>query len=172
MRNPNDFQTLFVLAPRKESYMLLTLADFLAGLLRGVTLTGLALAVGGVAWGLGVLRAPGAAGLGQARRRCLTLVAAGSLALACGQGLLLLLGVYTLAMTLGRPPLAALVATTSFVAGVVRTLVALGLAATAVRLRAAPGASGWAVVSVLAGALLLCGAWLTHAGAAWKAVPC
>jgi len=59
-------------------------------------------------------------------------------------------------MTLGRPPLAALF-------GVVWTLVALVLAATAVRLRAAPVASGWVVVSVLAGALMLCGAWLTHA---------
>ena len=62
--------------------MLLTLADFLAGLLRGFTLTGLALAVGCVAWGLGVLRAPGAEGLVQARRRCLTLIAVGSVAVA------------------------------------------------------------------------------------------
>ena len=143
--------------------MLLTLADFLAGLLRGCTLTGLALAVGGVAWGLGVLWAPSAERLVQARRRCLTLVAVGAGVLACSQGLLLLLGVCILSLTLGRPPLADLFATTSFAAGVVRTLVALGLAATAVRLRAAPGAYGWAVVSVLAGALMLCGAWLTHA---------
>ena len=71
--------------------MLLTLADFLAGLLRGFTLTGLALAVGGVAWGLGVLGAPGAGGPVQASRRCLTLFAVGSVALAFGQGLLLLL---------------------------------------------------------------------------------
>jgi hypothetical protein len=45
--------------------VLLTLADFLAGLLRGCTL--MALAVGGVAWGLGVLRAPAAEGQVQAR---------------------------------------------------------------------------------------------------------
>src|SRR4029453_4720947 len=53
--------------------------------------------------------------------------------------------------------------TTYFTAGVVRTLVALTLAATAVRLRVAPVASAWAVVSVLAAAIVLCGAWLTHA---------
>ena len=143
--------------------MLLTLADFLAGLLRGFTLTGLALAVGGVAWGLGVLGAPGAEGPVQASRRCLTLVAVGSVALAFGQGLLLLLGAYVLSMTLGRNPLADLFTTTYFAAGVVRTLVALALAVTALRLRAAPVANGWAVVSVLAGAIVLCGAWLTHA---------
>ena len=129
----------------------------------GVTLTGLALAVGGVAWGLGVLQVPRADRLVQASRRCLTLVAVGAVVLACSQGLLLLLGVSVLSMTLGRPPLVDLFTTTSFVAGVVRTLVALGLVVTAVRLRAAPVAYGWAVVSVLAGALLLCGAWLTHA---------
>ncbi len=143
--------------------MLLTLADFLAGLLRGCTLTGLALAVGGVAWGLSVLQVPSADRLAEARRRCLTLVAAGAGVLACSQGLLLLLGVSVLSLTLGRPLLVDLFATTSFVAGVVRTLVALGLVVAAVRLRAAPVAYGWAVVSVLAGALLLCGAWLTHA---------
>ena len=112
--------------------MLLTLADFLAGLLRGFTLTGLALAVG-------------------------------SVALACSQGLLLGLGAYVLSMTLGRNPLADLFTTTYFAAGVGRTLLALGLAATAVRLRTAPVAHGWVVVSVLAGAIVLCGAWLTHA---------
>ena len=62
--------------------MLLTLADFLAGLLRGCTLTGLALAVGGGAGSLGVLRAPEAERPIQARRRCLTLIAVGSVAVA------------------------------------------------------------------------------------------
>lgn len=143
--------------------MLLTLADFLAGLLRGCTLMGLALAVGGVAWGIGVLRAPGTEGLVRASRRCLTLVAAGAVVLAFSQGLLLLLGAYVLSMTLGRNTLADLFTTTYFVAGALRTLVALALAATAIRLRTAPVANAWAVVSVLAGAIVLCGAWLTHA---------
>jgi copper resistance protein D len=148
---------------RKESYVLLTLADFLAGLLRGCTLMGLALAVGGVAWGLGVLRAPAAEGQVQARRRCLTLIAAGSVALAASQVLLLLLGAYVLAMTLGRNPLPKLFTTTYFAAGVIRTLVALALGATAVRPRTAPVANGWAVIGVLAGAIMLGGTWLTHA---------
>src|SRR5262245_51984620 len=120
-------------------------------------LTGLALAVGGVAWGLGVLRAPGAADLAPARRRCLSLIAVGAGTLAVGQGLLLLLSVYVLSVTLERPPLSALFATTAFAAGGGRTLVALGLAATALRLRAAPIAHGWAVVSGLTGALVVCG---------------
>src|SRR5262249_2259004 len=59
--------------------------------------------------------------------------------------------------------LADLFTATSFVAGVVRTLVALVLAATAMRLRTAPTANGWVVLSLLAGAMVLCGAWLTHA---------
>jgi putative copper resistance protein D len=126
-------------------------------------LIGLALAVGGVAWGLGVLRAPAAEGQAQARRRCLTLIAAGSVALAASQVLLLLLAAYVLAMTLGRNLLPKLFTTTYFAAGVARALVALTLAATAIRLRAAPVANGWAKVGVLAGVVVLTGAWLTHA---------
>jgi putative copper resistance protein D len=83
--------------------------------------------------------------------------------LALGQGLLLLLGAYVLAMTLGRNPLAGLFTTTYFVAGVTRTLLALALAVTAVRLRTALDATGWAMLSILAGAIVLAGAWLTHA---------
>jgi hypothetical protein len=52
--------------------MLLTLHDFLTGLLRGVGLLGLALAAGGVMWALVVLRVPRDADRApRAARRCL-----------------------------------------------------------------------------------------------------
>src|SRR5262245_10162829 len=96
----------------------------------------------------------GAEGLVQASRPCRTLVAAGAVALAISQVLLLLLAAYVLSMTLGRNPLADPFATTYFAAGVIRTLVALALAATTVRLRAAPAGTGWVVVSMLTAALV------------------
>ena len=145
-----------------ESYVLLTLADFLAGLLRGSR-----------SWGsrwrwrgrLGPRRA-GSAGA-EGRSRPVAAVSPWSRwarwpwrsvkACSCCWG------AYVLSMTLGRNPLADFVHDHVLRSWVVRTLVALALAATAVRLRAAPVANGWAVVSVLAGAIVLCGAWLTHA---------
>ena len=67
--------------------MLLTLHDFLTALLRGVGLLGLALAAGGVVWGLVVLRAPrGADRAPRAVRRCLEIVGLGALAMALGRG--------------------------------------------------------------------------------------
>ena len=87
--------------------MLLTLHDFLTGLLRGVGLLGLALAAGGVVWALLVLRAPaGADRAPRAARRCLEIVALGALALALGRGAGLLLENHVLSATLGRTVLA------------------------------------------------------------------
>lgn len=145
--------------------MLLTLSDFLAGLCRGLGLLGLAVAVGGVVWGLGVLRAPGRGDVQpRAVGRCLGLVALGAAGLAVAQAAGLLLELYVLSVTLGRNPVADLLATPHFAAGLARVVLGLALAVTAVRLRATPGSvAGWAVAGVLAGLVVTSGAWLTHA---------
>jgi putative copper resistance protein D len=145
--------------------MLLTLSDFLAGLCRGLGLLGLAVAVGGVVWGLVVLRAPARGDVPpRAAGRCLGLVGFGAAGLAVAQAAGLLLELHVLSVTLGRNPVADLLATPHFAAGLTRVVLALALAVTAVRLRATPGAlTGWAVAGVLAGLVVISGAWLTHA---------
>jgi putative copper resistance protein D len=145
--------------------MLLTLSDFFAGLCRGLGLLGLAVAVGGVVWGLGVLRAPGRGDVPpHAAGRCLGLVALGAAGLVAAQAAGLLLEVYVLSVTLGRNPVADLLVAPHFAAGLTRVVLALALAVAAVRLRATPGSvAGWAVAGVLAGLVVTSGAWLTHA---------
>jgi putative copper resistance protein D len=145
--------------------MLLTLSGFLTGLLRGLGLLGLALAVGGVVWGLVVLRAPRRGDLpSRIVRRCLDLVGLGAVSLALAQKATLLLEIYVLEATLGRSPLTELLATPHFLAGIARTVLALALAVFVVRLRASPRAGGgWLIVGALAGLLATSGAWLTHA---------
>jgi len=145
--------------------MLLTLHDFFSSLLRGTGLLGLALAVGGVVWGLAVLRAPwsGDPPL-RAARRCLDIVGLGAVALGLVRAAALLLESYVLSATLGRPVLAALLATPHFTAGIAHAALALALALTVVRLRAKPRAVvGWAVAGVLAALIVMSGAWLSHA---------
>src|SRR5258705_10911574 len=100
--------------------MLLALHDFVTGLLRGISLLGLALAAGGVMWGLLVLRAPRGVDLStRAARRCLGIVALGAIVLALGRGAALLLENYVLSATLGRSVLAELLRTPHFASGAV-----------------------------------------------------
>jgi copper resistance protein D len=147
--------------------MLLTLHDFLAGLLRGIILLGFTVAAGGVVWGLAVLRAPRVGdgdGSSRAAKRCLGIVALGALTLAVAQAAALVLQNYVLAVTLGRHVLVDLLATAAFRAGLARILFALALVVTAGRLRATPGAGrAWTVLAVLAALLATSAAWLTHA---------
>jgi copper resistance protein D len=145
--------------------MLLTLHDFFSSLVRGTGLLGLALAVGGVVWGLAVLRAPWSGDPPpRAARRCLDIVGLGAVALGLVRAAALLLESYVLSATLGRPVLAALLATPHFTAGIAHAALALALALTVVRLRAKPRVVvGWAVASVLAALIVMSGAWLSHA---------
>jgi putative copper resistance protein D len=145
--------------------MLLTLHDFFTGLLRGTGLLGLALAAGGVVWGLAVLRAPWSDDVPpRAARRCLDIVGLGALVLGLARAAALLLESYVLSVTLGRPVLTALLATPHFAAGIAHAVLALGLALAVVRLRGKPRALvGWAVAGLLAALIAMSGAWLTHA---------
>jgi copper resistance protein D len=139
------------------------LADFSDGLLGGAVLLALSVAVGGVVWGLVVLRGRRAAP--ALTRVCLGLVAAGALGLAVAQTAALA----AKALVLGADVdpwtfLGALLGTLEFRAGGMRVGLALALAVAAARLRRAPAErGGWIVVGVLAAAVMVCGAWLAHA---------
>jgi len=145
--------------------VLLTLHEFITGLLRGLGLLGLALAAGGIVWGLLVLRAPRGVDLSpRATRRCLEIVALGALTLALGRGAALLLEHHVLSATLGRSVLAELVGTIHFAAATALIVLALALAVTAWWLRGRPRmVAGWGVAGLLAGLIATSGAWLTHA---------
>src|SRR5262245_26291579 len=121
------------------------LAEFVDTLLRGFVLMGAAVAVGGIAWALCVLRAWPRSATTAARahapaeavRRGLALVAAGAAAVAAGQALLLVIKGLVLSDVFGYDTLADFTGTLHFVAGAVRVLVSLALAGALARLRRA-----------------------------------
>jgi copper resistance protein D len=145
--------------------MLLTLHDFLAGLLRGFVLLAFAVAAGGVVWGLAVLHAPrGGAGSPRAVKWCLAIIVLGAVTLAVAQAAVLALQNHLLSVTLGRSAFVDLLATASFRAGLARVVLALALILTIGWLRStARVGGGWTLVGVLAALIATSGAWLTHA---------
>src|SRR5262245_51679684 len=144
------------------------LAELLDTFLRGIVLMGVAVALGGIAWGLWVLRAgprpvmtPSAPI--AAVRRGLALVWAGAVAVGVGQGLLLTLKALALSNAFGAEALGDFADTLHFVAGATRILVALAMAAAVAWLqRAIDASSRWLIVAALAVLLAASGAWLTH----------
>jgi len=142
------------------------LADFLDTLLHGATLLGLSLALGGVAWGLWVLRAPMVRVPGSAQARCLRFLEVGGIILGFAQVSLLCVKVLELSDVLGEGVLADLARTSFFRTGVVRALLALGLVAAARSLRHSVIArTRWTILAALAVLLAATGAWLSHAAA-------
>ena len=139
-------------------------ADFVDSLLGGAILVALSTAVGGVVWGLAVLR-PGRRPLDpRFLRRALTLVALGAAALALAQAALLGVKALLLADYLGPDAFARFTTTLQFRAGAARASAAAVLAAAAHWLRARPTSGRrWAVVTLLAAVVTLTGAWLVHA---------
>src|SRR5215475_4273970 len=143
---------------------MLVLADFLDSMLRGAVLVSLSLVLGGVAWGLLVLRVPRSRAPAPCIRRCLTLVVAGAVALAAAQASLLALKAKVLSASLGRDALGDFAGTLHFEAGAARALLALAVAGVAALLLRRPAARrSWAPVALLAGLIAASGAWLTHA---------
>src|SRR5438477_13025753 len=104
---------------------MLVVADFLDTLLRGILLLGVSLSLGGVTWGLWVLRLrtgiPDVVWI-----RCLRLLEIGAVVLALSQILQLALKVATLSDFLGRDVLQDFAATRHFEASVARAVLALG----------------------------------------------
>ncbi len=143
---------------------MLFLADFLDTLLRGAVLAGVALALGGLAWELWVLRPWERRTPEAAVGRGLALVCAGAAAVAAGQAVLLTLKALVLSDAFGGGALGGFVVTPHFIAGAARILVALALAGAVLWLRRATDAAArWVAVTILAVLLAASGAWLTHA---------
>jgi putative copper resistance protein D len=137
------------------------MAAFVDVVLRGLALSGQAVAVGGVLFALLVLlRAPQTAA--PAWSRVWTLVAFGAAIVAVTK----VLSLAVLGAALGASPSALLepLASTTFVqASLAKAVAALMLVAAAVRLRRrAPTAAWWSVVLVASGALVLSSAAMSH----------
>ena len=142
------------------------LAGLLDVVLRGVGAFGLAAALGGLVFARLVLRPPaGASGLiAAARGRALGLIAAGALVAAGAEALLLLLvHPWALVEESGRWPVGEFLSTGFGVAGLGRVALALGLAATARRLRRGDSPVLWAAAIGLGALLMVNAAWLAHA---------
>jgi putative copper resistance protein D len=139
-------------------------ADFADNLLRGGILLGLSLALGGVVWGLYVLRAPDAPpAQAPLVRRCIALTVWGAIGLMLLQSALLGIRATVLLEDLGVGSRGALLATLPFRGGMLRALLALALAAAALWLTDAPGSRGrWRATAAMALLVGLSGAWLVH----------
>jgi putative copper resistance protein D len=142
-------------------------ADFADSLLRGSILLALSLALGGIGWGLVVLRAPGASPeRAAAARRCVSVVALGAILLVVVQAAFLGIGAAVLLADLGVGSRSALLATLPYRAGIIRAVLGLALAGAALRLLGAPTARGrWQLVTLTALAVAGSGAWLVHGAA-------
>ncbi|CAN5763652.1 CopD family protein [soil metagenome] len=142
------------------------LAGFLDVLLRGISLIGFAIAVGGMAYMHWALRPLEALSPLKARvlRRSLWFVVGGSLVLALSRSLLLfVLHPWALADAAGHWPVAAFLNTEHARSVLSSVLLALGLAGAAARLLTQPSKRAlWAVAGAISIALLIDSAWLTH----------
>ena len=143
---------------------MLALADLLDTVLRGAVLASAGLVVGGLAWMLWVVRPWRQRVPDVAVRRGLAMLAAGGLAVAAGQALLLGLKALLLANTFGPGALADFSATVHFVAGAARVVLAIAVTGAVCWVGQAPAAAArWAVVTALTTLMAASGAWLTHA---------
>jgi putative copper resistance protein D len=139
-------------------------AGFVDVLLRGLLLTLVGLAVGGVAWVRLVLRAEPGAKPDAAARASLHLVVAAALGAAAAQIAVAAIVLVDLAAKTGGLPLPSFAETTFARAALGRAAVAAGLGVVAARLAGRPAGRGaWAVLTALAGALVLSSAVLSHA---------
>lgn len=142
------------------------MAGFVDVLLRGVLLTLVSVAAGGLAWVRGVLRTPAHAKPDAATGAALRLTAAAALGAALVQAAVVGVVAAGVAGTAG-PGVPAEFFETGFVrVAVLRVVLALGLAVAAARLARRPAGPGlWTTATVLAGALVVSSALLSHAAA-------
>jgi putative copper resistance protein D len=134
------------------------LATFVDDLMGGLILVSLSIVIGAIAWGLVILRG-GAEGR-ELLQRCLMLMRGGALALAATQAVKIVAKAGVVAASLGEFPWGEYIATAQFQASLARVVIALAIAVCALLpLRAR---SGWTILSILTGALMLAGAWLVH----------
>lgn len=139
-------------------------ADFFDGVLGGVLLVALAVALGGAAFALLVVPSDAASYTPRLRAHAARLLALAAALVAGLQLAVLALRVVVLAADLGPVAFDRFPATLQFRAGVVRAgLGALLAAAASWAVRRPSGTAPWLSVLILSGALATAGAWLAHA---------
>lgn len=142
------------------------LADFLETILDGTDLVFFALSVGGLLWGLLILRpwrTTRATGE-SATAVCVNMIYKSAFILVAVQFTALFVKAWLIAQTLDRFPFPAFAQTVQFRAGVCRTLFALALGLVAkTSLRSKPNSvKSWLSTTLVAIPLVLSGAWLVH----------
>lgn len=140
------------------------MAGFVDVLLRGLLLTLVSVAAGGVPWLRAVLRAEPGAKPDRAGAASLRLIAVAAALAAAVQAAVAGLVLVDLAGKTGSPPLGDFLETTFARVALARVVLAAALAAVAARLAAAPaGRAAWGALAGLAAALVAASAALSHA---------
>ena len=142
------------------------LANFIDDFLGGLILIGYALVVGSLLWSAVVLKVwSGQPAAGPAIvRRAVAVLRFGAIALGLMQGAKLIIKGLVLWGVLGELPMEAYLGTPQFQAGLVRFLLALGIAGLGGRLLREPGnLRHWNLLVGLGVPLVIAGAWLVHA---------
>ncbi len=139
------------------------LSGFLEVAFSGLVFVGLALSIGGLAFHFVTQSSLGEWQVGAAVRKTALMIAVGAGLLAIAQMLRIAVTLPTLIDTPSVRSLAIL-GTTFGRAGILRSALALALMGVAIGLVRAPRSSSlWIIAAILGGAVLIAGAWLTHA---------
>ncbi len=141
------------------------IADFLSDIIVGCGFVAFGLALGGVAWGLVILRAhrPGTPFAGAPTRRAIALIRLGALGLAAAEIIELAANAYVLAATMGRAPFPELYHVAYFQAGIARALLAFAMAGAAAWLARAPHEGRrWIGLGAIGLAIIVAEAWHSH----------
>jgi len=142
------------------------LANFIDDFLGGLILIGYALVVGSLLWSIVILKvwSPQPAAGPAIVRRAAWVLRFGAIALAAMQGSKLLIKGMVLWGVLGELPVDAYVGTVQFQAGLMRFLLALGIAYLAGQLLLRPTERRlWDYLALCTAPLVIAGAWLVHA---------
>ncbi len=143
------------------------IADFLDSLIGGFDLICYSLTIGGLFWGLFVLR-PWNNNNGynaELLQRTIALIYKGGFLLAAAQLFKIILKVWLMTAVLERWPFPEFASTTQFIGGIIRTLLTVFLAGYCYQYLSKNPASKahWTMAAVVALPMIISGAWLVHA---------
>ena len=146
------------------------IADFLDSIIGGIDLICYSLAIGSLIWGLFILRPWENAhkqdpAQGILSTRTVRLIYQGAFALALVQLTKIILKIWLMDAILGRWPFPEFAATTQFIGGIIRLLLALTLAGFAyyVLRQHVNSRKHWVYTACIAVLMIISGAWLVHA---------
>ncbi|MEI6335193.1 MAG: CopD family protein [Methylococcaceae bacterium] len=143
------------------------IADFLDSLIGGFDLICYSLTIGGLFWGLFVLRPWNNQNGYNAEllQRTIALIYKGGFLLAAAQLFKIILKVWLMTAVLERSPFPEFASTTQFIGGIIRTLLTVFLAGYCYQYLSKNPASKdhWILAAVVALPMIISGAWLVHA---------